>query len=111
MLVRDPKQRYTIEQIRKHDWLRMDPSIQLTLNMNCDLNSETDSEPDDLEDDERVYNERALRLMENLRIDIPKTKKVNIHYLYNFSLPKKGGIDKRLLHIRDGIFHDQDLVI
>ena len=46
--------------------------------MNCDLNSETDSEPDDLEDDERVYNERALRLMENLGIDIPKTKKVNI---------------------------------
>ena len=57
----------------------MDPSVQVTLNMNCDLNSETDSEPEDLEDDERVYNERALRLMENLGIDIPTTKKV-IYY-------------------------------
>lgn len=78
MLVRDPKQRYTIEQIRNHDWLQMDPSVQVTLNMNCDLNSETDSEPEDLEEDERVYNERALRLMENLGIDIPKTKKVRL---------------------------------
>lgn len=76
MLIRDPKQRYTIEEIRNHNWLRMDPSVQVTLNMNCDLNSETDSEPEDLEDDERVYNERALRLMENLGIDIPTTKKV-----------------------------------
>lgn len=80
MLVRDPKQRYTIEQIRNHEWLRMDPSVQVTLNMNCDLNSETDSEPEDLEDDERVYNERALRLMENLGIDIPTTKMVIIIY-------------------------------
>ena len=81
MLVRDPKQRYTIEQIRNHEWLRMDPSVQVTLNMNCDLNSETDSEPEDLEDDERVYNERALRLMENLGIDIPTTKKVLLLFL------------------------------
>lgn len=83
MLVRDPKQRYTIEQIRNHEWLRMDPSVQVTLNMNCDLNSETDSEPEDLEDDERVYNERALRLMENLGIDIPTTKKAINNRVYD----------------------------
>lgn len=83
MLVRDPRQRYTIEQIRNHDWLRMDPSVQVTLNMNCDLNSETDSEPEDLEDDERVYNERALRLMENLGIDIPKTKQAINDRIYD----------------------------
>ena len=83
MLVRDAKQRYTIEQIRNHGWLRMDGSVQVTLNMNCDLNSETDSEPEDLEDDERVYNERALRLMSNLGIDIPKTKKVHKNGIVN----------------------------
>ena len=78
MLVRDPKQRYTIEQIRNHEWLRMDLSVQGTLDMNNDLNSETDSEPEEEGDDEKVYNERALRLMENLGIDIPTTKKVFI---------------------------------
>lgn len=86
MLVQDPKQRYTIEQIRDHEWLRMDPSVQVTLNMNCDLNSETDSEPEDLEDDERVYNERALRLMENLGIDIPTTKKVIAQFVLHNNL-------------------------
>lgn len=77
MLVQDPKQRFTVDEIRNHKWLRTEPSVQVTLNMNCDILSESDSEPEDLEDDERVYNERALRLMEGLGIDIPTTKKVN----------------------------------
>lgn len=92
MLVRDPKQRYTIEQIRNHEWLRMDPSVQGTLDMNNDLNSETDSEPEEEGDDEKVYNERALRLMENLGIDIPTTKKVFISVCYFFTFFLKSSL-------------------
>ena len=74
MLVKDPNNRYTIEQIKKHKWMQMDPAVESVLEFN-DLDL-TETVPPDVENTVDGYNEQALGLMQGLGIDIVKTKKV-----------------------------------
>lgn len=80
MLVKDPNQRYTIEQIKKHKWMQADPAVKTILSYNDDDNFEGDKILDE-------YNEQALELMHGLGIDIERTKTVKT--LSNFSLWEK----------------------
>lgn len=88
MLVKDPNQRYTIEQIKKHKWMQADPAVKTILACNTQENFERE---EILEE----YNEQALELMQGLGIDIERTKTVNkclnnasVTYLhYEFSSP------------------------
>lgn len=70
MLVKDPNQRYTIEQIKKHKWMQADPAVKTILAYNSEANFEGDKILDE-------YNEQALELMHGLGIDIERTKTVN----------------------------------
>lgn len=67
MLVKDPNQRYTIEQIKKHKWMQADPAVKTILSCNTEENFERE---EILEE----YNEQALELMQGLGIDIERTK-------------------------------------
>lgn len=78
MLVKDPNQRYTIEQIKKHKWMQADPAVKTILSCNTEENFERE---EILEE----YNEQALELMQGLGIDIERTKTVN-KYLNNASV-------------------------
>ena len=69
MLVKDPNQRYTIEQIKKHKWMQADPAVKTILAYNDEANFEGDKILDE-------YNEQALELMQGLGIDIERTKMV-----------------------------------
>ena len=69
MLVKDPNQRYTIEQIKKHKWMLADPAVKNILAYNDDERVEENSVLDE-------YNEQTLELMQGLGIDIVRTKKV-----------------------------------
>ena len=73
MLVKDPNQRYTIEQIKKHKWMQADPAIKSILSYNAEANFEGDKILDE-------YNEQALELMQGLGIDIERTKTVNVSF-------------------------------
>lgn len=77
MLVKDPNQRYTIEQIKKHKWMQADPAVKTILSYNDEDNLEGEKILDE-------YNEQALELMHGLGIDIERTKTVKI--LSYFSL-------------------------
>ncbi|KAL9965286.1 hypothetical protein ACROYT_G029061 [Oculina patagonica] len=68
MLVKDPNQRYTIEQIKKHKWMQADPAVKTILAYNEQENFEGEKILDE-------YNEQALELMHGLGIDIERTKK------------------------------------
>ena len=70
MLVKDPNQRYTIEQIKKHKWMQADPAVKNILADNAEANFEGDKILEE-------YNEQALELMQGLGIDIERTKTVN----------------------------------
>ena len=70
MLVKDPNQRYTIEQIKKHKWMQADPAVKTILAYNDEVKFEGDKILDE-------YNEQALELMQGLGIDIERTKKVS----------------------------------
>lgn len=80
MLVKDPNQRYTIEQIKKHKWMQADPAVKTILSYNDEDNLEGEKILDE-------YNEQALELMHGLGIDIERTKTVKI--LSYFSLWQK----------------------
>ncbi|XP_068685415.1 serine/threonine-protein kinase SIK1-like isoform X2 [Montipora foliosa] len=67
MLVKDPNQRYTIEQIKKHKWMQADPAVKNILADNAEANFEGDKILEE-------YNEQALELMQGLGIDIERTK-------------------------------------
>ncbi|XP_048588593.1 serine/threonine-protein kinase SIK1 isoform X2 [Nematostella vectensis] len=67
MLVKDPNQRYTIEQIQKHKWLQAADSQKISEIEQ----SMREFEKISMED----YNEQALELMKGLGIDIKRTKK------------------------------------
>lgn len=69
MLVKDPNQRYTIEQIKKHKWMQADPAVKTILAFNEQENFDGEKILDE-------YNEQALELMHGLGIDIERTKKV-----------------------------------
>jgi len=73
MLVKDQSQRFSIEQIKNHKWMKLDPTIQLIL----DLNPKTKDEENFLPDLEKGvmsnYNEQVLNLMRGLGIDTDKT--------------------------------------
>lgn len=75
MLVKDPNQRYTIEQIKKHKWMQADPAVKTILSINDEENLEGDKILDE-------YNEQALELMHGLGIDIERTKTVKIPLSY-----------------------------
>lgn len=70
MLVKDPNQRYTVEQIKKHKWMQADPAVKTILADNDEVNFEGEKILDE-------YNEQALELMQGLGIDIERTKKVS----------------------------------
>ena len=74
MLVKDPNQRYTIEQIKKHKWMQADPAIKSILSYNAEANFEGDKILEE-------YNEQALELMQGLGIDIERTKTVKARLL------------------------------
>jgi len=69
MLVKDPNQRYTIEQIKKHKWMQADPAVKSILSYNKEANFEGEKILDE-------YNEQALELMQGLGIDIERTRTV-----------------------------------
>jgi len=71
MLIKDPNQRYTIEQIKKHKRMQADPAVKTILSYNAEANFEGDNILDE-------YNEQALELMQGLFIDIEITKTVSI---------------------------------
>jgi len=70
MLVRDPKKRYTIAQIKQHKWMEVqsgqpkDPAPSPIGHHNSDAGE---------------YNEQILRLMQSLGIDQLKTVQVGPH--------------------------------
>lgn len=84
MLVKDPNQRYTIEQIKKHKWMQADPAVKTILSFNDEENLEGDKILDE-------YNEQALELMHGLGIDIERTKTVKIPLSY-FTLMGKNSL-------------------
>lgn len=61
MLVLDPSQRYTIDQIKHHRWILTKEIIQSGINYNINKKS-------------IVPNEQILRLMSGLGIDAQKTR-------------------------------------
>lgn len=91
MLVKDPNQRYTIEQIKKHKWMQADPAVKTILSFNDEENLEGDKILDE-------YNEQALELMHGLGIDIERTKTVKIPLSYFTLMGKK----LFMLRARDG---------
>lgn len=62
MLVLDPAQRYTIEQIKRHRWMITKEVIQTGINYNINKKSII------------IPNEQILRLMTGLGIDAQKTR-------------------------------------
>jgi len=76
MLVKDPNQRYTIEQIKKHKWMQADPAVKTILSYNAEANFEGDKILDE-------YNEQALELMQGLGIDIERTKTALVENAYD----------------------------
>lgn len=84
MLVKDPYQRYTIDQIKKHKWLQgvelpsmgkpTAPLSSVPLIEDCKK-----SEDDEASDSE--YNEQAISLMQGLGIDIERTKAVSFYLI------------------------------
>ena len=73
MLVKDPNQRYTIEQIKKHKWMQADPAVKSILTYNKEANFEGEKILDE-------YNEQALELMQGLGIDIERTRTVKASF-------------------------------
>lgn len=76
MLVKDPNQRYTVEQIKKHKWMQADPAVKTILADNDEVNFEGEKILDE-------YNEQALELMQGLGIDIERTKKALAENAYD----------------------------
>ncbi|KXJ13094.1 serine/threonine-protein kinase SIK2 isoform X2 [Exaiptasia diaphana] len=74
MLVKDPYQRYTIDQIKKHKWLQGVelPSVGKPLISNATLIEDLKNTEDNTAESE--YNEQAINLMLGLGIDIERTK-------------------------------------
>lgn len=74
--MKDPSQRYTLEQIKKHKWFQKDPAVRTILsyneeNKNCSKGTGNIDE----------FNEQAMGLMQGLGIDIAKTKKVREKFI------------------------------
>jgi len=78
MLVKDPNQRYTIEQIKKHKWMQADPAVNTILSYNDEENFEGEKILEE-------YNEQALELMHGLGIDIERTKTVKMRTFLSLS--------------------------
>ena len=72
LLVKEPSQRYSIEQIRKHKWLQKDPAVKTILVYNETDNKKCPKSAGAIDE----FNEQAMGLMQGLGIDIAKTKKV-----------------------------------
>lgn len=75
ILVKNPRQRYTIEQIKEHPWMQVD-SVESKANYYRTLNNEPVS---------RVtingqLNLQVLHLMQSMKIDITKTKQVSENF-------------------------------
>ena len=70
ILVKNPAQRYTIEQIKEHPWMqqRADCNSEIYRGQNDDFNFEKGIDGD--------LNVQILTLMKGLQIDIDATKKV-----------------------------------
>jgi serine/threonine protein kinase len=78
MLVKDPHQRYTIDQIKKHKWLQnveMPNLGKLSLSNNNIIEENTKHLGKKTKEE---YNEQAISLMQGLGIDIERTKAVSI---------------------------------
>lgn len=77
MLVKDPYQRYTIDQIKKHKWLQGVelPSVGKPVLSNTSLIEDCKNTEDNGTESE--YNEQAINLMQGLGIDIERTKAVS----------------------------------
>ena len=70
ILVKNPAQRYTIQQIKEHPWMQKGPGQNTEILRNQTLNANFDKGIDgDL-------NSQIISLMQGLKIDIEKTKKV-----------------------------------
>ena len=76
MLVKDPHQRYTLDQIKKHKWLQ---NVDIPAFGKPSLSSNTFIEENvkDLDKKLKEYNEQAISLMHGLGIDIERTKAVS----------------------------------
>lgn len=72
MLVLEPMKRYTIDQIKKHRWMAVEPYVVSTIPDPVRSPAHVASHPS------HDPNEQVLRLMSSLGIDPVKTKEVNI---------------------------------
>ena len=72
VLVKNPSQRYTIEQIKQHAWMQADRGYafqaEINKDVNIDLSMETGIDGD--------LNAQVLTLMQSLGIEAERTKKV-----------------------------------
>ncbi|XP_031552797.1 serine/threonine-protein kinase SIK2-like isoform X2 [Actinia tenebrosa] len=74
MLVKDPHQRYTLDQIKKHKWLQ---NVEIPASGKPSLSINTFVEENTKDSDKKSreeYNEQAVSLMQGLGIDIERTK-------------------------------------
>lgn len=66
MLVLDPTRRYTVEQIKRHRWMQAEEPPRLSFDSPA-VRAEKTSDP----------NEQVLRVMQELGIDIARTREVS----------------------------------
>ncbi|KAK3744584.1 hypothetical protein QZH41_016102, partial [Actinostola sp. cb2023] len=81
MLVKDPYQRYTIDQIKKHKWLQ---GVELPSTAKPNVSNvviENSKKSEESEDTE--MNEQAINLMQGLGIDIERTKTALKEHAYD----------------------------
>ncbi len=93
ILVKNPAQRYTIEQIKEHPWMqqRADCNSEIYRGQNDDFNFEKGIDGD--------LNVQILTLMKGLQIDIDATKKVKL--LIQISAVFRLGIDTSLVSYKE----------
>ena len=72
ILVKNPSQRYTIEQIKEHPWMQQGPRshTEVLNNQSIDLGFDKGIDGE--------LNAQVISLMQGLKIDVEKTRKVNI---------------------------------
>ena len=75
ILVKNPSQRYTIEQIKEHPWMQQGPSshTEVLRGQTIDLGLDKGIDGD--------LNAQVISLMQGLKIDIEKTRKVRLYFL------------------------------
>lgn len=74
MLVLEPMKRYTIDQIKKHRWMSVEPYTAPT------ITADPMRSPAHVTHHTQEPNEQVLRLMQSLGIDPVKTKEVSVHF-------------------------------